>query len=272
MVRRFSSSSLAGIVRTEVAVGTPSECLHVLGDPGGDPAQRRGILGGLGARPGSGPPRLASRARPRPSRLGLGRRSAGFGSGLGRVVLEELPPRLAHRLGVLEIRRYISSTSHWLGPKRSVSSCRSSAISVRSCCLCGLKGTSPLPTSAPRGVELRSPTGEPKEGSSVHSGHHGQDRRCRRLQAAERPVEGRAHADAKGFLGSTSGTTADGKFITVARFESEELARQNSDDDRQSAVVGRDREDTSTDVEVPRSPDVGFVEERRLRTTPASSR
>jgi hypothetical protein len=41
--------------------------------------------------------------------------------------------------------------------------------------------------------------------------------------------------DAKGFLGSTSGTTSDGRFITIARFENEELARQNSDDDRQSA-------------------------------------
>jgi hypothetical protein len=40
--------------------------------------------------------------------------------------------------------------------------------------------------------------------------------------------------DAKGFVGSTSGLTPDGRFITVARFESEELARSNSDSDRQS--------------------------------------
>jgi hypothetical protein len=39
--------------------------------------------------------------------------------------------------------------------------------------------------------------------------------------------------DAKGFLGSTSGLTSDGRFIIVARFESEEVARQNSDNDRQ---------------------------------------
>jgi hypothetical protein len=40
--------------------------------------------------------------------------------------------------------------------------------------------------------------------------------------------------DAKGFVGSTSGITPDGRFITVARFESEELAQSNSDSDLQS--------------------------------------
>ncbi|MGH2736877.1 MAG: hypothetical protein ACRDKZ_14955, partial [Actinomycetota bacterium] len=40
--------------------------------------------------------------------------------------------------------------------------------------------------------------------------------------------------EAKGFLGSTGGLTPDGRFITVARFDSEELARQNSESDRQS--------------------------------------
>jgi hypothetical protein len=34
---------------------------------------------------------------------------------------------------------------------------------------------------------------------------------------------------AEGWLGSTSGTTEDGRFITVVRFESEEAARRNSD-------------------------------------------
>lgn len=34
---------------------------------------------------------------------------------------------------------------------------------------------------------------------------------------------------AKGFLGSTAGVTGDGRFIAVARFESEEAARGNSD-------------------------------------------
>ena len=40
---------------------------------------------------------------------------------------------------------------------------------------------------------------------------------------------------AAGFLGVTSGVTADGRAITIARFESEELARANSDRTEQSA-------------------------------------
>lgn len=38
---------------------------------------------------------------------------------------------------------------------------------------------------------------------------------------------------AAGFLGSTGGVTADGRLIIVARFESEEAARRNSDRDEQ---------------------------------------
>jgi hypothetical protein len=40
---------------------------------------------------------------------------------------------------------------------------------------------------------------------------------------------------AKGFLGSTAGITADGEFIALARFESEEAARANSDSAEQGA-------------------------------------
>ena len=40
---------------------------------------------------------------------------------------------------------------------------------------------------------------------------------------------------AKGFLGVTAGTTADGRAITIARFESEEAARANSERPEQSA-------------------------------------
>jgi hypothetical protein len=40
---------------------------------------------------------------------------------------------------------------------------------------------------------------------------------------------------AKGFLGSTAGITPDGEFIAVARFESEEAARSNSDSAEQNA-------------------------------------
>ncbi len=40
---------------------------------------------------------------------------------------------------------------------------------------------------------------------------------------------------AQGFLGSTGGITAEGEFITIARFESEEAARANSDRPEQGA-------------------------------------
>jgi hypothetical protein len=40
---------------------------------------------------------------------------------------------------------------------------------------------------------------------------------------------------AQGFLGSTAGVTGDGEFIAIARFESEEAARLNSDGADQSA-------------------------------------
>lgn len=57
-------------------------------------------------------------------------------------------------------------------------------------------------------------------------------------QAVERAMErwvAERRPAAKGFLGSTSGVSAQGVFVAVARFESEELARQNSDDPAQTA-------------------------------------
>jgi hypothetical protein len=39
--------------------------------------------------------------------------------------------------------------------------------------------------------------------------------------------------DAEGYIGSTGGITADGRFITVARFSSEEAARRNSERSQQ---------------------------------------
>ncbi|MGH2818982.1 MAG: hypothetical protein ACRDJS_11095, partial [Actinomycetota bacterium] len=39
----------------------------------------------------------------------------------------------------------------------------------------------------------------------------------------------------EGYLGGTAGVTADGEFIALARFESEEAARANSDSAEQSA-------------------------------------
>ncbi|HEV3472299.1 MAG TPA: hypothetical protein VG408_03720, partial [Actinomycetota bacterium] len=41
--------------------------------------------------------------------------------------------------------------------------------------------------------------------------------------------------DASGFLGSTAGVTADGEFIALARFDSEEAARSNNGSEQQSA-------------------------------------
>ena len=41
--------------------------------------------------------------------------------------------------------------------------------------------------------------------------------------------------NATGFLGSTAGVTADGEFIALARFESEEAAKSNSDSEQQSS-------------------------------------
>src|SRR3954447_11319515 len=40
--------------------------------------------------------------------------------------------------------------------------------------------------------------------------------------------------EVKGYLGSTAGITSDGRFVTLARFESEEAARSNSDSTAQS--------------------------------------
>jgi hypothetical protein len=40
---------------------------------------------------------------------------------------------------------------------------------------------------------------------------------------------GQLAAGARGWLGSTAGVTGDGQFVTLARFESEQAARRNSD-------------------------------------------
>jgi hypothetical protein len=43
-----------------------------------------------------------------------------------------------------------------------------------------------------------------------------------------------------GWLGTTAGVTGDGRFIELARFESEDAARRNSNPPRTGPVVGRD--------------------------------
>ena len=52
---------------------------------------------------------------------------------------------------------------------------------------------------------------------------------------------------ASGYLGGTAGVTADGKFIALARFESEEVAKANSDNPEQ----GKWWEETSQYLEDP---------------------
>jgi hypothetical protein len=49
------------------------------------------------------------------------------------------------------------------------------------------------------------------------------------LRAASERWEAELKPGAKGYLGATEGVTDDGAFIAVARFESEEAARANSD-------------------------------------------
>ena len=67
-------------------------------------------------------------------------------------------------------------------------------------------------------------------------------------------------AGARGWLGSTAGVTDDGRFVALARFESEEAARRNSDRPEQGQwwmetsklftgeVIFRDSSDVTADV------------------------
>ena len=81
----------------------------------------------------------------------------------------------------------------------------------------------------------------------------------------------RLAAGAPGWLGSTAGVTGDGRFVGLARFESEEAARRNSDRPEQGQwwmqtsrlftgeVIFRDSSDVTADVDG--DPDTaGFVQ------------
>lgn len=81
---------------------------------------------------------------------------------------------------------------------------------------------------------------------------------------------------AEGWLGATSGIAADGEFITVARFESEEAARKNSDRPEQGEwyqqalqhMEGEPSFAEGTDVELildGGSDDAGFVQVMDIR-------
>jgi hypothetical protein len=76
---------------------------------------------------------------------------------------------------------------------------------------------------------------------------------------------------AEGWLGSTGGVTADGQFVALARFESEEAARRNSDRPEQGAwweetaanFTGEPvfHDSVSVDVDTPGDPaNAGFVQ------------
>jgi hypothetical protein len=89
---------------------------------------------------------------------------------------------------------------------------------------------------------------------------------------------------ADGWLGSTAGVTDDGRFIALARFESEEVARRNSDRPEQDAwwsetskLLQGDatfRDSLNVDVDTPGDPDrAGFVQVIQGRTSnPARAR
>lgn len=86
--------------------------------------------------------------------------------------------------------------------------------------------------------------------------------------------------DAEGFLGGTSGTTDDGRFIAIARFESEEAAQRNSERPEQGEWWAETAK-MLTDVQFRNSVDVitmrgggsnnaGFVQVMRGRVTDPS--
>ncbi|MCA1694433.1 MAG: hypothetical protein LC749_06755 [Actinobacteria bacterium] len=81
-----------------------------------------------------------------------------------------------------------------------------------------------------------------------------------------------------GWLGSTSGVTAEGDVVALARFESEEAARQNSDRPEQAAWWEKMAElfidepvfhnSTSVEVDMPGDPSrAGFVQIMQGRTS-----
>jgi hypothetical protein len=85
-------------------------------------------------------------------------------------------------------------------------------------------------------------------------------------------------AGATGWLGSTSGVTADGQLVALVRFESEELAQQNSDRPEQSAwwnemaALFTDepefKNSTEVDVNTPGDPSqAGFVQVMQGRSS-----
>jgi hypothetical protein len=92
-----------------------------------------------------------------------------------------------------------------------------------------------------------------------------------RLRARLDEWVSQAQAGAVGWLGSTAGVTEDGRAVVLARFESEEAARQNSDRPEQAAwweetakvFTGEPEfhDSTTVDVDTPGDPSrAGFVQ------------
>jgi hypothetical protein len=98
------------------------------------------------------------------------------------------------------------------------------------------------------------------------------------VHAALNRWSGQLAARAAGWLGSTAGVTEDGRFVALARFESEEAARRNSDRPEQGQwwaetsklftgeVTFRDSSDVTADVTA--DPDqAGFVQVMQGRSS-----
>ena len=64
---------------------------------------------------------------------------------------------------------------------------------------------------------------------------HGRVTSPEQVRAALDRWSGQLAAGAEGWLGSTAGVTGDGRFVALARFESEQAARRNSERPEQGA-------------------------------------
>jgi hypothetical protein len=100
---------------------------------------------------------------------------------------------------------------------------------------------------------------------------HGQVADAAQVKAALQRWEQQLAAGATGWLGSTAGVTEDGRFIALARFESAEAARRNSDRPEQgqwwaetSTLFTGDatfRDSTQVELDLQGNPDdAGFVQ------------
>ena len=141
----------------------------------------------------------------------------------------------------------------------------------------GIAATSPRHSS---GISYcPCPAGSPSEGVAVFvQVIQGQVDDAGKVRAAMDRWAAELAPGADGWLGSTAGVTEDGRFIGLARFESEEAARRNSDrpeQDRWWAETSRlfrgeasFRDSSDVTLDLPGDPDqAGFVQVMQGRTT-----